>query len=186
MFERLLATFKVKEKEGQFNVYNVYGDYEISEDNNDFELELFGCSATKVVNGKEERYTPAGQSWYGVKYGAKDMLKFMLSGYMVGNDMYNPLYIDFGLQEYVDTFLKAVATEVDGKAVVLKMMSLSHIYTLSLVTDRFIFYHYEDMVIMLRTDTREVVSDNYFAENGYFESLDNIEKGEEKLIWKCE
>lgn len=113
MMEKLLATFKVNSEEGQ-KLFNIYGDYKISEDN---ELEPVGCSATKVENGKEVKYTPAGNSLYGIKYAVQDMLKHMISCYIAGNEKYTPLYLDFGIQEYVDTFQTTVARETEGKVV---------------------------------------------------------------------
>ena len=39
------------------------------------------------------------------------------------------------------------------------------------------------MILMLTFPERNIVSDNYFAEIGYFESLENIQNGKEKLLW---
>ena len=36
---------------------------------------------------------------------------------------------------------------------------------------------------MFTTDTHEVVSDNYFAEVGYWDSIQNIDNNTETLIW---
>ena len=36
---------------------------------------------------------------------------------------------------------------------------------------------------MLSTDSKEIVSDNYFAEVGFWDSIENIKNGKEIHLW---
>lgn len=50
-------------------------------------------------------------------------------------------------------------------------------------TDRFLYYLYEyEGILMFRTEDGTVVSDNEFAEMGYWESKENVEKGTEHIL----
>ena len=55
---------------------------------------------------------------------------------------------------------------------------------LVMVTDQYIYYADYDKMLMLRTDDHTIVSDNYFAEVEYEDSIENIKEGKEMVIWK--
>ena len=52
-----------------------------------------------------------------------------------------------------------------------------------MVTDAFIYYSQYGMFDVLGTMDHRLVSDNEFADNCYFDSVENIRNGAEKLLW---
>lgn len=58
-----------------------------------------------------------------------------------------------------------------------------NVYSLNLVTDVYLYYIYEDNCLMLDANTHAIVSDNHFAEEGFYNSICNIKKGREKNVW---
>lgn len=56
-------------------------------------------------------------------------------------------------------------------------------YELTLVTNKYIYYNCEDLILMFDFDTRTICSDNYFAEEGYWSSVENIKNKKETWYW---
>ena len=56
-------------------------------------------------------------------------------------------------------------------------------YPLIYATDQYLYYAYDpDAVLMIKTDTGELVSDNCFAEMGLYDSQEAVDAGTEKLL----
>lgn len=194
--ERLLATFVTEEIKETFNVYGEYNietgkEVNILSENMEFiefkYPEFYYISATRVVNKKEESYSPKGESWVGRKYTAEDMIQFLISALIKGDESYTKLYLDSGLEKIIAEYRKEseIAITVDDKDIPKRILTndMNYLYQLMLVTDEFIYYSHENGMYMLSTDTHQVVSDNYFAEVGFWDSVENVKNGEEKLLW---
>ena len=194
---KLLATFSLTETK---EIFNIYGEYEIetgaSVDMASRECQLvhykypnfYNMVATKVVDGKEESYCPSGESWTGEKYTASDMAGFLISALIVGDMGYEKIYLEEGLQELVDDYTKDVVVTVDGKDIPRKILTndMFSLYQLNLVTDLYFYYGCDDSMVMYDISEHSVISDNYFAEYGYMESLEHIACQEETLLWELE
>ena len=194
--EKLLATFVAEELKETFNIY---GEYEVSVGKEidiistasgfiEFNYpEFYYTSATRVVDGKEETYIPKGESWVGRKYTAEDMIQFLISALIKGDETYTKIYLDPGLEKIIEEYIKdsEIAIAVEGKDVPKRILtnSMYYLYQLMLVTNEYIYYSHENGMYMLSTDTHQVVSDNYFAEVGFWDSVENVRNGKEKLLW---
>lgn len=195
----LLATFVAEEIKETFNIY---GNYEIESDNTTWDYfndedkpkligykypEFDSLTATILKDGVTERYEPTGTTWAGRKYTEEDMICSFIAALIQGDVSYTKVFLDDGLQKFVDEYLAddAIATTVDDKKIPKRILTCSmfYMYQLMLVTNEFIYYGYEDMLLMLSTDKHGVVSDNYFAEVGLWDSVENIKSGKEKLLW---
>lgn len=191
---KLLATFNVAKLNETFNVYGLYE----SETNEEFDLQAVGSKnnmikcpefdnikVTKLVNGKEEDYMPAGCTWTGREYNALDVIESFIAALIRGDETYTKIFVDEGLQEVVEYYTKEIAATAKGKAIPARIFDsgLIYSYQLLMVTDTFIYYYNDDSFIMLNTEDHSMVSDNYFAEVGYNDSVENIRDGNETLIW---
>lgn len=188
--QKLLAVFEVT-MNGSPKRFSIYGDYEVETgqdyNNKDYNYpEFYDLVAKSVENGKETDYQPTGTTWAGRKYVVADMIQSYIASLIHGGTLYNKIYLDDGLQKLVDFYNteEKIATTVNGVNIPKWILDNSmNIYELILVTNEFIYYCFYDEYYMLRTSNHEVVSDNYFAEVGYMESIENIAKGTEELIW---
>lgn len=193
--EKLLATFRVEETG---DVFNIYGEYDIKQGSvvdiiGDSKLinfnypDFYDITATKVIDGKEESFKPVGETWAGHKYECMDMIHAFISSIIIGNNVYSKIYLDAKLQKIVDSYTNdsEVALTVSGRKIPKRILSYNmyDMYQLLLVTDAFIYYNYEESVYMLGTDDHNVVSDNYFAEVGLADSIENVKSGKEMLLW---
>lgn len=185
--KKLLATFEV---EG--DTFNIYGSYECdtTTDNNKNKYtypEFYDLTAKQIINGKEVDYEPHGQTWTGRNYMVEDMIQDFIAKSMVNSLLYSTIFIESGLQDIVNQFnnAEAIVLTVDNLQIPKAIMShdLYNIYELALVTNDYIYFMCDDMTLMFTTDTHEIVSDNYFAEVGFFDSVENIKSGKENLLW---
>lgn len=185
--EELLATFEVED-----NKYNIYGNYEIENDtdymgNPYIYPEFSELSAKQIVDGKEVDFKPTGCTWAGRDYVVEDMISDFLAKEILDNKLYKAYYIESGLQKIIDYYHHEdnIVTVRNGLRIPKYILSneMFGIYELTLVTNEYIYYMYADRVLMFSTDTHEVVSDNYFAEVGYWDSIQNIDNNTETLIW---
>lgn len=194
--KKLLATFIAEEIKETFNIY---GSYEIKTGK---ELDIFtegvnmidfkypefcDITATNIVDDREEDYVPVGETWAGRKYTATDMIEFLISALIKGDETYTKLNLESGLQELVNDYLTddKIAIAVNGKKIPKRILTntMYDLYQLILVTDAYIYYVHEDQTYMLSTEDHTVISDNYFAEVGYWDSVENVKSGKETLLW---
>jgi len=187
-----LVEFEVKGEH-----YIVYGNYVIEQGTyyNDeqqksatYDYPEFDSLTAKIVkDGKEIDFSPSGATWPGRKYEVCDMIQDFLSKQILHSKLYEAVYIEKGLQELIDWYHRDIATVYQLIQIPKKILSndMHNLYELELVTNEYIYYMYEDLCLMLNAENHEVVSDNYFASEGYFESIENIKNGKsnEKLIW---
>lgn len=178
--EKLLVEFILEKKQ-----YRVWGSYSMNEDNCP---EFEDLRAEILADGKYAGYTPDGHTWAGRKFEVEDMISDCLANLIRCCGIYTILYMDEGLADFASAYHEDIVLTVNNLKIPRRIMStqLMHVFELVLITSQFIYYVHDDQMIMLDTDTHGLVSDNYFAEVGYTDSLENIENGKEKLIWRDE
>lgn len=182
----LLARFEV---EGHEYPYEIYGEYEEKEEKTLSNkvcptLEFEHLTAKQIRNGESVPYVPEGRSWSGRKYDEMDMICGLLADMTVGGSAYKVLYLEEGLQKVVDFYVSDSSLQVDGNSVSSMILYAgADAYELLLATDKYLYYGKEDEFRMYTTSERELVSDNYFAEVGFADSIENIENGSETLLW---
>lgn len=181
-----LAVF---EAEGHEYPYEIYGVYEICEVKGPDKkicptLEFEQLVAKQVREGDNVPYVPDGHSWSGHKYDEMDMICGLLTDMTVGGTVYKPIYLEEGLQKVVDFYTNDASLQVQGKPVSSMILYAgTDVYELLLATDEYLYYGRDDEFRMYTTLGRELVADNYFAEVGFDDSLENIKNGSETLLF---
>ena len=144
---------------------------------------------TKVYNVYKEKdgvlspFVIKAVNWYGVRQTPDDALKDV-AGRITRNETetltVNDIWPEF--KEALDEFKKYPA--ITGDRIVPYFIYYGgDIAKLDYATDRFLYYLYEyEGILMFRTEDGTVVSDNEFAEMGYWESKENVEKGTEHIL----
>lgn len=190
----LLAAFEV-----DGNKYNIYGRFDI-EESSEFDIsstlmkkikfnhpEFYDITAKKVTDGVEEDYTPTGETWLGRKYVPADMIQFLVSALTRGDNNYKSFYLNKKLQDVVKEYTnyEMIATTVNNIPVNKRVLSnnMYDLYQLMLVTNTYAYYVKDDAILMISIEDHSIVSDNYFAEVGYWDSIQNIDNNTETLIW---
>ena len=125
--------------------------------------EFSNITVTKIVDGKEIKFEPNGYRWNGTKYCAESMLEYLISALIRKDSTFEVCNLNEELGDVVEWYQ----------------------FELSLVTDKYIYYLRDDLVLMLSAETHEIISDNYFADVGFWESVESIRNndGEESLLW---
>ena len=188
MDQKLLAIFEVV-IEGKKEKFSIYGEYEVETgkdcSNNEYIFpQFYSVSAKRVVDKTEMDYMPPGETWAGRKYTPEDMIQGFMASMIRKCSIYTNIYLDAKLQEIV-AFYDESALTVNGLDIPKRILdeSMYCLYELTLVTQEFIYYIYDDSCLMLCTKNHEVVSDNYFASVGYWDSVEDIKTGKETLLW---
>lgn len=178
--EKLLVEF-ILEKEQ----YRVWGSYSMNEDNCP---EFENLRAEILADGKYVGYSPDGHTWTGRKFEVEDMISDCLANLIRCCGIYTILYMDEGLADYASSYHEDIVLTVNDLKIPRRIMSpqLMYVFELILVTSQYIYYVNDDKMIVIGADTHELVTDNHFADVCYTDSLENIENGEEKLIWRNE
>ena len=185
--DKKLAEFEVNGKR-----YAVYGDYAIeygkdTEQNAYPYPEFDSLTAKTIEDGTEKDFVPSGATWTGHRYDVSDMIQDFLAKQIIYNGLYKAVYVEEGLQELIDWFHREIALISNNLQIPKRILynDMYDLYELELVTSEFIYYMYDEHCLMLRTDNHDVVSDNYFASEGFMASVENIgeELSEEKFLW---
>lgn len=144
---------------------------------------------TKVYNVYKEKdgvlspFVIKAVNWYGIQLTPADALKDV-AGRITRNETETLTVNDIWpeLKEALDEFKKYPA--ITGDRIVPYFIYYGgDIAKLDYATDRFLYYLYEyEGILMFRTEDGTVVSDNEFAEMGYWESKENVEKGTEHIL----
>lgn len=144
---------------------------------------------TKVYNVYKEKdgvlspFIIKAVNWYGIQLTPADALKDV-AGRITRNETETLTVNDIWpeLKEALDEFKKYPA--ITGDRIVPYFIYYGgDIAKLDYATDRFLYYLYEyEGILMFRTEDGTVVSDNEFAEMGYWESKENVEKGTEHIL----
>ncbi len=149
--------------------------------------EFYDLTAKYVEDGMETNFEPEGVSWNGHEYNVADMIQDFLAKQIQHSTLYTTFYLEEGLQNLVDSYHQDIVITVNDLDIPKRILSndMYNLFELELVTSEYIYYVCEDIYLMLSTDSHRVVSDNYFAEVGLCQSVQNIVAGrnEEILLW---
>ena len=101
--------------------------------------------------------------------------------------VYRTLFLHKGLQEFIDGFRSEenCVLSASGLKIYKYILSsdLSMQYQLNLVTDQYIYYSNENLVYVFSTSDHNLLSDNEYADISYWNSVDAVKNGTEKLLW---
>lgn len=128
-------------------------------------------------------YKDLGERWIGEPFTIYDVPSSVCAAYTQKDSTCFIQYLEDGLKKILDSPVYEKAL-INGKEIPLRMLdSDMNVMQLLMATDRYLYYYHDDSYKMINANTLETVSDNYFAEVGFEDSKENIESGEEKLIW---
>lgn len=189
--KNLLAIFEVvmEEKKERFAIY---GEYELTDEwdhyNNPYKYpDFYDLSAYHIVRGKEIPYQPKGHTWTGRRYCEEDMIRGFVSNQILPVEpYYTKIFLEEGLQKLVDSYIREENIVMkDGNFFIPKLILGNTMwqYELMLITNNYFYYAYYDETLMYDVKEKSLVSDNYFASVGYWDSIENISSGKEELVW---
>lgn len=185
--KKLLAIFTVAKK-----TYEIYGEFKIctGQDYHPKEYSypgFFDLTADIIEGNKKSNFVPGGVKWSGNKYDVEDMMKDLLFKSIVGNKDYQILYLDEALKQLVETYrMEKISLEDRELPFRILGKDMYEIFELTLVTDKFIYYGCGEDMLMFDIDGLDIISYNYFAGAGFYDSCENIKNGKENLLWAYE
>lgn len=193
MANKLLCTFILNNE-----TYNVYGEYDIETDKElDYTTgekpefaeykypDFYDITVKKVIDGKEEDYVVTGETWAGRKYISRDVIESVIAASIRGDDSVTIISLEDGLQKLVNEYKSDVAISYLAKDIPKKILSVNmySLYQLLLVTDKYIYYAHDGEFLMMNAESHEIISDNYFAEVGLNDSIEDVRSGAEMLMY---
>ena len=158
-------------------------------------MEFKDVKILEFINGSYEAFEVINKSWTGRQLDEDDAFADVLSRYSRNMSGFEALYVHDVLREVLEKLETGDIVLENGRKVPKEVINGFFIGSsgsfdvlgLLLVTDKYTYYAVdENDAIMLDTATGELVSDNYFASVGFFDSLEAIKTGEEKLIYAAE
>lgn len=180
--QKMLIKFLVKEGSDDIKdfVFAIYGDVEIETgnrlDQKEYQFPEFdGLQMTKfMANGEEIPFSLNLHTFAGKKVETEDIIGNVLSAAICKNEStYKCEYIHPLLKEMIESFHDEMVS-LPGKEIPKRILykDMYHLYELCLATTKYIYYVYEDLFLAFDTDMN-ILADNQFAENGYWDSLCN-------------
>lgn len=137
----------------------------------------------KETDGVLSPFVIKAVNWFGERQTPTDALRDV-AGRITRNETgtLTVNYIWPVLKKALDKFKKYPAITGD-RVIPYFIYNMGNIANLVYATDRFLYYLYEyEGLLMFRTEDGTIVSDNEFAEIGYWNSKENVEKGIERLL----
>lgn len=123
-------------------------------------------------------FEPQAYSWAGRRQTVHDAFNDILER-LIRNEtgLLTMLSLDNDIQQYVSLFHQKVAAVFNGRKIPYEILCGSGCARLTFATNQFLYYLDDmDMLFMFRTSNGALVSDNEFAEIGFFESKEAIEE----------
>ena len=185
-----LMEFKIKVKINQDS--DIFRHFEIWAESisfEDHESNIPACIADDIqmyefTESGKVPFRPNCRDWFGTLITVEEALDDVL-GRLTRNETgtLNMIYLDSELEKYVALYLKRIAAEFDGRKIPYEILFKEERAHLVFATDQFLYYLDElGCVNMFRTCDGTLVSDNEFAEIGFYESEEAIETGDEIKI----
>lgn len=124
-----------------------------------------------------------GERWIGESFTIYDVPSSACAAYTQEDSTCSIHYLEDSLKKILNSPVYE-KTLMNGKEIPLRMLdSDMKVMQLLMATNKYLYYIHDDIYKMLKTDTLETDGYNYGAELGFDDSKENIESGEEKLIW---
>jgi len=177
------CSFITKNEERRFRFY---GEVEVKAEENS--LDFSDLTIFEVVNEVEKPFQITATTWVGTALNAEDALADVISRWTRFEAGFEVFSVAEKIHLFCDKyrFITLVAGERNIPYKILYGTFLEE-YDLGLVTDKYTYYVRGcDQLLMLHTDTGEIVSDNYFAECGLVDSISAVETEKEKLLYAGE
>lgn len=193
-----LASFYVKYNNKE-TLFHVYGEYDIESRESDFYingksfnditpyLEFYNLKSTQEVDEKETPFIPEGSNWAGRHFDESDMINEFICDVILDGTTFRSVYICPKIQQVINYYVKPDRIALSYKERKIPQTILWNdmyvAYSLLLVTDKYLYYCYEDIFYMFGVEDHVLIADGYFAEEGFWQSVQHVKSGKEKLIW---
>lgn len=183
--EKLITECILSEEEQTFH-FRFYGEVEWEErPGQEPAIDFPAISIVQVENEREIPFVIRATTWHGSKLTGMDAITDVLSRYARKDTSIKILFMEDTIKTYLDALCQdIIETEIGIVPKRIVYGSFLDIYHLELVTDQYIYYSYDSIIVMLSAEDRGVIADNYFAEVGYFNSEEAIAHGTEKQLYK--
>lgn len=178
-----LAVFTVEHPNGTRKRYEIEGNISYISSRFTYDRAIHVSNLTMLVDGQE--MTEIGHTWDGNTYTAEDCLLEFLASMTRQDGLCKKESVTGMLALFIDDFDVPLISR--GKKFSRYVLSRTgEKLSLCLATDKYLYYAdgNDEVSLMLRTDTHEVVSDNHFASDGFQMSLDAIREGKEVVCFK--
>lgn len=136
------------------------------------------------INGKP--YVPEGVHWNGMEETIETMLCRFLTEQEIGINTCESIYICKYLQDWISSFnVTSNTVFLNGHTFVKKYVHLldEMIYTLDIVTDKYVYYVGNETLRVFDFSSKQLLADNEFALISYTDSVENIRRNKEKLLY---
>lgn len=192
MSKNEIASFSIPDRNES---YKVYGNCDLQTtvaSNGQLHIypEFHDLTAEKIVGKQYIPCKPSAVSFSGHQLNELDMIGTVIAAAIRMDNTYVLDYVSPEIKGLISWYQSESETLIINNMIFPKEIlhtDMFQQYELHLVTDRYTYYYTDDgAVLMLNTSTRGLVSDNHFAEDGFWTSLDQIEEGKEALLWKNE
>lgn len=144
---------------------------------------FYDLKAYTVVDAKEEQYVPTGSTFRGHRYTEEDMIESVLSDIMLGEWYSKKIYLETGLQEWVNCITADIAYADKGRKFPKTIYRDGEIMELYLVTSEWIFYGNDIPKLVAFSWDMDPVADGEYAEEGMTQTAIAVKNGEDKILW---
>lgn len=184
-----LASFNVQMK-GRPELFHIDGEVTLENMKDTHTYPDFSnLSATVEIDGTEKPYEPTGRNFVGHSFTVEDMITGYVKSLIMDDKEYEKVFLINELQQLVDSYRSDMIT-LEGKPSAPRYIlggDMLDLFQLVFMTDKFVYYNDGgDRYLMYDTDTHALIADNYFAEIGFSESLEDCSKGSETCLYKSE
>lgn len=141
-----------------------------------------GITIYEHTHAGKKVFQPQVTTWYGRKVTVEDAFNDVLER-LTRNETgeMESLFLDQELQQYIALFFNKIATTFENRQIPYEILFKEGIAKLLLATTLFLYYEDEfGDVNMFRTSDGTLVSDNEFADIGFYESKEAIKNGNEE------
>ena len=141
-----------------------------------------GITIYEHTHSGKKAFQPQTTTWSGIKVTVEDAFNDVL-GRLTRNEIgvMDPLFLDQELQQYIALFFNKIAATFEERQIPYEILFKEGIAKLVLATNLFLYYLDElGDINMFRTSDGTLVSDNGFAEIGFYESEEAIENESEE------
>lgn len=141
----------------------------------DFEL-------LEVKGEQAKEFIPKAVSWTGRRLTQDDALEQSVSAYLNGDPRYEFSQVAQDIEAFKNEHIKTACTAC-GRDIADKYFREGYAHDLLLATDKAVYYAFDDTAVMLSAEDGSLISDNYFAEDGFMSSIEDVVLGKEKEIY---
>ncbi len=182
-----IMRFSILNEDNQ-RVFELHGDYEIMPMKNSIEnrnykaIDFRDISAVEIVNGKAIEYKPTSHTFAGTPLTVYDIAEDVIRRVIFRDKTCQLEECCKDLQQLFEEYMTD-SIEIGNDAYAKYVLVDDDLYFLCLVTEKYVFYSNYESMILLDASNGSLISDNYFAEVGFEDTLEEIKSGKQNALW---